>query len=263
MKKQTFFLNIIVVCLLLPICLTGCSAWFNKKTPPNPITKIYTLAHFNNLTITGPTNVIIIPDKHRQKLAIIGAAENIGKVTVYQNANKLIINVPQTIPYSTTIYLTTGFLQKLNLSNGVFLKAKKLETLNLNLNSHDSYDMHLSGQFIAAKTQIEQQGSGKINIIWLASDKVNLHSGHNGLVELAGEIFRLSANLSGSAYLDAQALRTNQVFINTNKSAIAHIEPLDYLSAHTRDSSNVLYYNRPSELYIDSEDSSNALMVKP
>ncbi|OGT06546.1 MAG: hypothetical protein A2X78_01125 [Gammaproteobacteria bacterium GWE2_37_16] len=243
--------------------LTGCATsnwWHRGAKPPVMLTQKYGSLRFNQLTIIGPVNVIVTQGK-QQTLTLLGDQETLGKYVVHNGRHGLLVQAPADRPYCSTVYITASFLQKMRLGLGVLLKANKLEVLNLQVVGQGRSDIDVKGQIFAARVEIEQQGQGKIAFSWLASDKVTVRSNKNGVIYLAGQSYRLFADLSDHAYLDAKYLRTNQVMVQAEDSARADVLPLDSLRASTIDSSIVGYYHRPSDFKIDSQDSSNVLFL--
>lgn len=262
MKKTLSFFTLGFVLISL-FNLTGCatSNWRHRGAKPLALlTQKYGSLRFNQLTIIGPANVIVTQGK-QQTLTLLGDHETLGKYVVRNGRNGLFVQAPFDRPYCSTIYITTSFLQKMRVGPGVLLQANKLEVLNLQVVGQGESDINVKGQIFAARVEIEQQGQGKIAFFWLASDKVTVRSNKNGVVYLAGQTYRLFANLADHAYLDAKYLRTNQVMVQTEDSARADVLPLDSLRASTIDSSIVGYYHRPPDFQINSEDSSNVLFL--
>lgn len=168
----------------------------------------------------------LIPPPHRLVIVKVSRATNLSTINVWENAQVIVRGARS---QGLSIYARDW--AKVTIQGEVNLR-RIVTCSNRNIVVNQTHSRHL---IIAA--------SGR------------------GTVSVNGTAHVLSARLWGKSCLEAQHLRTQQVYIDSYGESIGKVWPIFALYAFAADHGNIYYYHKPTVLMRQTHQSGNVLQV--
>lgn len=141
-------------------------------------------------------------------------------------------------------------VNSLELSGKGSFNAKNLTSKQLLLNKSGSNIAIVRGA--ATIENIEQNGSGSLDLFWLNSNKTVIQGYGTSTIKLAGYTKHLIVTLENSAKLEAPFLRSDTIHITTHDQANASIYAINNLFASTFGPSTIKYFGNPKYVYTNN-----------
>ena len=232
--------------LLILSCTIGCQSNQKYNISPQNISAY----SFNEIVVQGDAEIELL-NGHDDLQAdpTTKPIISVNKKILTVNAAKSKNNVP--------IKIFNKKLRKITVTDNSKVYARNFKNPNLVIIAKQNGSVNLEGNYCI--DAIYQNGTGKINIIWVDSKNLFISSNNSGLINLGGIADKMIAKLTNNARLDAKYLRVNQAEVFTTDSATADVWASESLSGYAIDNSNVYYYKTPEKLTIVSRDHGNVL----
>ena len=137
-------------------------------------------------------------------------------------------------------------------------KLKKHHT-PLTIYSEDNSSVDLDG--IMNIRKIQHDSSAVSHILWLDTKDTAVTASY-GVVQIAGVTNNINIRTEGRAYVDAVRLRAKNGWVSTTDTSTVGIGALNYLYAHTEDTSMVRYPEFLRETVFIAKDKSRIINTK-
>lgn len=159
------------------------------------------------------------------------------------------------------IKLTTAHvLREIVAADHIYLLVNNVSSKALNIYAYNEASVTLNGEFDIAN--IQQNGSGKIEIKWLNSNNLKIANNASGPIYLAGTVDTLALTATNHARIDGRYLRAQNATILATDNSRVDVLAIKTLDVFADKNSNVLYYKRPQEFNKITQDSANALLIE-
>ncbi len=150
--------------------------------------------------------------------------------------------------------------KNLTLAGNVKLSTKDFNSKGLSITTKDNASVMIDGQVSLA--ELNQLGSGKIEISWVDSNKITITASGSGPIFLSGITNFLAIKLTGKASLFAKYLRAQDIQIFAADNSAAEILAIDKLTAFASQKSNIGYYKKPQKATVVTKDAGNILIIE-
>lgn len=252
--KSLFSLSVMLI-------LIGMGAAYARSPRSGVVTTQFNLSRFHSLLIRGHLQVVLQPRARGPwKVSIRRRAQQ--RVDVTQRHG--VVRIRERGYYwsrrhEPKIVVQVPTLSTLRVSGNVTLQGTALKTKALTLQADNRGSIQLRGKINVSRLQ--QQGSGKIDLRWINSDRLTMRDDGSGLVTLAGKVRHFQIKMSGWSRLQARYTRAHEVLIQTEGWAVARVKPVKLLRAFAYGRSIVYYYSRPKQLVQYVKQRANILQV--
>jgi len=221
---------------------------------------------FSAIDADGPFQ-IILSNGSPQKVSFVGSVLAMEKLSATVQNHTLVLRVlpyrRTSEPYNPKILVRITMpatLRNLVLAGDTHLRSSGVRTSALTIYTRDQASVSIKG--VVNLQKIEGNSSGGVNLGWINSRSVVIGSSGSGKIILSGYAPVLTAHLAGNACLEAEFLRTRDVYVETRDTAIARVLPVNSLYAFACNFSNIYYFKTPRQIVRDSRGSGNILQVE-
>ncbi len=148
---------------------------------------------------------------------------------------------------SGTIDLHTQHLNltTLTLDGKTHLRIDNLRSHSLTISGRNDGNVTLTG--IAHLNSVNLTGQGQLSLYWVDSPRLTIRLTGQQKLALAGVVNTLDVQLTQTARLDAQSLRSKNGFIATADQSTANVSVNNQLSTSAKDQSHI-YYTQAAKL---------------
>jgi hypothetical protein len=228
-----------------------------QNTAAVVVTHKYTVNPFQQLTIDGHIEIVLLPSK-RAKYTMYVQRYSDQDFLVKQAGKKLQISQSDHFGFSdaagpVVIKLQVPLLHEIDVKGDVVLFGRDLKAKNMTLKVDNSGVVYLRGHMNISK--IIQNGDGEVNIRWLDSPSLIASIAGSSHLLLSGHVDDLSIHATNDCLLDAVNLKAKKVTVQANANAKIKVQPLYSLRANAAGNSKIGYYKHIRRLKISEQGS--------
>lgn len=137
-------------------------------------------------------------------------------------------------------------LHHLTVAGPGVTQIKDIKSDHLVIDLYGNPKVELEG--VAALSALNIEGSPMFSFYWVNSPNLVIRAPKGyGKIKLAGIVDRLDVDISGKSYLDATYIRARETFVKTRGHALAKIATTERQHTLAKDSSDIYFYNLPSD----------------
>ncbi len=254
-----FGLKMVLLSCLLGMLSIGFADFQN--TSATVVTKKYTINPFQQLSIDGHIEIVLLPSK-RTKYTMYVQRYADQDLLVEHSGKRLQISQLDHFGFSdaagpVVIKLQVPLLHELDVKGNVILSARNLKTKKMILNVDNSGIVYLRGHINIS--EIRQNGAGEVNIRWLDSPSLVVSTAGLSHLLLSGHVDNLNVQATNDCLFDGVNLKAKKVKVQANANAKVKVLALYSLQAKASGHSKIAYYKHIRHLEVSEQGSASVM----
>ncbi|AIZ62917.1 hypothetical protein PK28_03055 [Hymenobacter sp. DG25B] len=205
-----------------------------SEAPAAERREVRTVAAFEELSLNIPAEVILRQGSP-QRVEIVGAEEDLGRIETVVKENRLRIRLPEK-DRKAEWYKGTSFKQPVK----IYVTMPNIKMLGVSGSGSMSGETPIK----APALKVSMSGSGALRLN-LVTDQLHTSLSGSGRISLSGSTDAHTVSISGSGQLAASNLRTNATQISISGSGNCQVHASQTLQASISGSGNVRYQGSP------------------
>ncbi len=226
----------------------------------------FNLPYFSGIDANGDFQIIVTSGK-QQSVVLNGHPMAVSRVNASVQNGTLVLRTvvarSESKSYNPRVLVRIILnhpISAIILAGKSSLHASGIRTSSLVIYTRGNSGVYLRGS--GNVQRVQNDSSRDIDLGWVTSRSIVIAGSGTGWVRLSGGYADiLTARLRNGACLQAENLKANKVYVETEGYSIARIQPVNSLYAFATDDSNIYYFRVPREIAGYTKESGNVLKV--